>query len=148
MSAIETRSTALIPGASGAAQLNNKADLARIETALRTDASITLLVNNAGTAQRPRSSTPNVEKMDEMIRLNVGALTRLTYAAAPGFVARGCGIIVNIASSAAISPKRSMGGGSKAKPSTLFGQFGDEQITAVGRELDAELERALRRAAE
>jgi len=39
-------------------------------------------------------------------------------------------------------------GGSKANPSTLFGQFGDEQITAVGRELDAELERALRRAAE
>jgi uncharacterized protein (DUF302 family) len=34
------------------------------------------------------------------------------------------------------------------KPSTLFGQFGDEQVTAVGRELDAELERALRRAAE
>jgi hypothetical protein len=34
------------------------------------------------------------------------------------------------------------------KPSTLFGQFGDEQITAVGRELDAELERALRQAAE
>ena len=34
------------------------------------------------------------------------------------------------------------------RPSTLFGQFGDEQVTAVGRELDAELERALRRAAE
>jgi uncharacterized protein (DUF302 family) len=34
------------------------------------------------------------------------------------------------------------------KPSTLFGQFGDEQVTAVGHELDAELERALRRAAE
>jgi uncharacterized protein (DUF302 family) len=34
------------------------------------------------------------------------------------------------------------------KPSTLFGQFGDEQVTAVGRALDAELERALRRAAE
>jgi uncharacterized protein (DUF302 family) len=34
------------------------------------------------------------------------------------------------------------------KPSTLFGQFGDEQVTAVGRELDAEIERALRRAAE
>jgi hypothetical protein len=29
----------------------------------------------------------DVEKMDEMIRLNVGALARLTYAAAPGFVA-------------------------------------------------------------
>jgi hypothetical protein len=34
------------------------------------------------------------------------------------------------------------------KPSTLFGQFDDEQVTAVGRELDAELERSLRRAAE
>jgi hypothetical protein len=34
------------------------------------------------------------------------------------------------------------------KPSTLFGQFGDEAVTAVGRELDAELERALRQAAE
>ena len=34
------------------------------------------------------------------------------------------------------------------RPSTLFGQFGDEQVTAVGRELDAELERALRQAAE
>jgi uncharacterized protein (DUF302 family) len=34
------------------------------------------------------------------------------------------------------------------KPSTLFGQFGDEEVAAVGRELDGELERALRRAAE
>jgi uncharacterized protein (DUF302 family) len=28
-------------------------------------------------------------------------------------------------------------------PSSLFGQFGDERITQVGRELDAELETAL-----
>ena len=34
------------------------------------------------------------------------------------------------------------------KPSTLFGQFGDEQVAAVGRELDAELERALLRSVE
>ncbi len=33
-------------------------------------------------------------------------------------------------------------------PSTLFGQFGDEKVAAVGRKLDAELERALRRAAD
>jgi uncharacterized protein (DUF302 family) len=33
------------------------------------------------------------------------------------------------------------------KPSALFGQFGDEQVTAVGRELDAKLEHALLRAA-
>lgn len=34
------------------------------------------------------------------------------------------------------------------KPSTLFGQFGDEQVTSVGRELDAELEDALKQAVE
>ncbi len=34
------------------------------------------------------------------------------------------------------------------KPSTLFRQFGDEQVTAIGRELDTKLERALRHAAE
>jgi uncharacterized protein (DUF302 family) len=34
------------------------------------------------------------------------------------------------------------------QPSSLFGQFEDEQVSAVGRELDVELERALRRAAE
>ena len=34
------------------------------------------------------------------------------------------------------------------KPSSLFGQFDDEQVSAVGRSLDESLERALRRAAE
>ena len=34
------------------------------------------------------------------------------------------------------------------KPSSLFGQFDDEQVSLVARGLDVELERALRRAAE
>ena len=34
------------------------------------------------------------------------------------------------------------------KPSSLFDQFGDEQVSAVGRGLDVALERALRQAAE
>jgi short-subunit dehydrogenase len=99
-----------------AADLNDKADLARIETTLRTKASITLLVNNAGIGATAPLLDSDVEKMDEMIRLNVGALTRLTYAAVPGFVARGGGTIVNIASSVAISPETLNGvyGGSKA----------------------------------
>ena len=99
-----------------AADLNNKADLARIETTLRTNASIALLVNNAGVGATAPLLDSDVEKMDEMIRLNVGALTRLTYAAAPGFVARGGGTIVNIASSVAISPETLNGvyGASKA----------------------------------
>jgi short-subunit dehydrogenase len=99
-----------------AADLNDKADLARIETTLRTNAGITLLVNNAGLGAAAPLLNSDVEKMDEMIRLNVGALTRLTYAVAPGFVARGGGTIVNISSMVAISPETLNGvyGGSKA----------------------------------
>lgn len=40
-----------------------------------------------------------------MIALNVTALTRLTYAAAPKFVARGIGTIINIASVVGIAPE-------------------------------------------
>jgi short-subunit dehydrogenase len=36
--------------------------------------------------------------MDDMIALNVTALTRLTCAAVPPFVARGKGTIINVAS--------------------------------------------------
>ena len=99
-----------------AADLNNKTDLGRIEAMLRTEPSITLLVNNAGVGATAPLLGSDVEKMDEMIRLNVGALTRLTYAAVPGFVARGGGTIINIASIVAISPETLNGvyGGTKA----------------------------------
>ena len=98
------------------ADLNDRADLAKIETKLRGNAGITLLVNNAGVGAAGPLLNSDVEKMDEMIRLNVGALTRLTYAAVPGFVARGGGSIINIASIVAISPETLNGvyGGSKA----------------------------------
>jgi short-subunit dehydrogenase len=74
------------------------------------------LVNNAGVGATAPLLNADVEKMDDMIRLNVGALTRLTYAAAPGFVARGAGTIINISSIVAISPETLNGvyGGSKA----------------------------------
>ena len=99
-----------------AADLGDKADLARIETVLRTDPSLTLLVNNAGVAAVTPLLGSDVEKMDEMIRLNIGALTRLAYAAVPGFVARGRGTIINISSVVAIAPELLNGvyGGTKA----------------------------------
>jgi hypothetical protein len=51
-----------------------------------------------------------------MIELNVTALTRLTYAAVPGFVARQGGTIINIASIVGIAPEILNGvyGGTKA----------------------------------
>ncbi len=98
------------------ADLNNKAELARVEDLLRKDHSITTLVNNAGFGAHAPLLDSDIDKMDEMISLNIGALTRLTHAAAPGFVARGGGTIINIASIVAIAPELLNGvyGGSKA----------------------------------
>jgi short-subunit dehydrogenase len=88
-----------------AADLTNKADSLRVEQILHDDASITLLVNNAGVgAVMPLLSSP-VDDMEEMINLNVTALMRLAYAAVPGFVARGAGTVINIASIVAIAPE-------------------------------------------
>ncbi len=98
------------------ADLTDAADLARVETVLRTDASITMLVNNAGVGAAGPLLVSDIDGMGDMIALNVGALTRLTYAVVPGYVARGTGTIINIASIAAIAPELLNGvyGGSKA----------------------------------
>jgi short-subunit dehydrogenase len=85
--------------------LNNKIDLAKVETKLKEDSSITMLVNNAGVASVAPLLSADIEKMEEIIALNSIALTRLTYAAVPGFVKRGTGTIINISSVVGISPE-------------------------------------------
>ena len=99
-----------------AADLNDKADLKGVEDILRENQSITTLVNNAGFGAAAPLLAADVEQMAAMISLNVTALTRLTYAAAPAFVARGGGTIINVSSIAAISPEALNGvyGGTKA----------------------------------
>jgi hypothetical protein len=98
------------------ADLNDKTDLAKVETTLRDDSTITMLVNNAGIGSITPLLDTDVEKTDDMIAVNITALTRLTYAAAPRFVARGAGTIINIASVVGISPETLNGvyGASKA----------------------------------
>jgi short-subunit dehydrogenase len=64
-----------------------------------------LLVNNAGVGAATPLLDSDVDEMDRMIALNVSAVTRLSYAAAPGFVARGGGSIMNIASISALAPE-------------------------------------------
>jgi uncharacterized protein len=98
------------------ADLEDKASLAKVEAVLRDDPSITLLVNNAGTASLAPLLNADVDQMEALITLNVTALTRLTYAAAPAFVARGGGTIINIGSVVGVVPERLNGvyGASKA----------------------------------
>jgi len=90
-----------------AADLNDKADLAKVERRLEDDQTITMLVNNAGVGSVAPLLKADIEMMADMIALNVTALTRLTYAAVPAFVARGAGTIINIASVVGISPETS-----------------------------------------
>jgi uncharacterized protein len=98
------------------ADLGDAADLARVEAVLRADPAITLLVNNAGVGATQPLLESDIDKMQAMIALNVTAPMRLTYAVAPGFVARGGGTIINTASIVAIAPETLNGvyGGSKA----------------------------------
>jgi len=103
--------TASLASASGrhitaiVADLNDTIDLAKVETKLKEDSSITMLVNNAGIGAVVPLLNGDIEKMEEMIALNSIALTRLTYAAAPAFVKRGMGTIINISSVVGISPE-------------------------------------------
>jgi hypothetical protein len=87
------------------ADLNDRQHLRRVEGLLKENASITLLLNNAGFGSTAKLLQSDAEKMQEMIDVNVTALTRLTYAAVPGFAARGSGAIINIASIVAIGPE-------------------------------------------
>ncbi|GER20204.1 SDR family NAD(P)-dependent oxidoreductase [Variovorax boronicumulans] len=98
------------------ADLSDRKDIASVEAVLRTRGDITLLVNNAGFGAAGPLLGSDIGKMADMIELNVSALTRLTYAAVPGFVERGGGTLVNIASIVAISPETLNGvyGGTKA----------------------------------
>lgn len=87
------------------ADLGNSGDLAKVEAVLREDPSITMLVNNAGVASVAPLLDANVDRMQDMIALNITALTRLSYAVAPALVARGAGTIINIASIVGLAPE-------------------------------------------
>jgi len=98
------------------ADLTITADLRAIEERLASDSSITMLVNNAGLGATKSLIDSAPADLDALITLNVLALTRLTRAVAPGLVARGNGIIVNISSIVAVAPELLNGtyGGTKA----------------------------------
>ncbi|WP_304307581.1 SDR family oxidoreductase [Pseudacidovorax intermedius] len=98
------------------ANLTDAASLATVEAKLREDASIGLLVNNAGIGTHTPLLASDVAAMTRMVALNVTAPMRLAYAAVPAFVARGAGTVINIASIAAVAPEILNGvyGGTKA----------------------------------
>jgi len=84
--------------------LTNKQDVQRVAERLRTDPTITALVNNAGLGSARKLLDEKIDDLESMIYLNVTALTRLALTALPAFVARKNGLLINIASVVALAP--------------------------------------------
>jgi len=84
------------------ADLTKAEDLTRIETILSTNEDVHVLVNNAGVARLAPAAQTSANDALAQIALNITALTRLTQAAVPAFVARNQGLIINIASALAV----------------------------------------------
>ncbi|KIF58340.1 MULTISPECIES: SDR family NAD(P)-dependent oxidoreductase [Pseudomonas] len=88
------------------ADLTQKDDVIKLEQRLRSDSSITLLVNNAGVASNGLLANADPDELEKLIQLNVTTLTRLASAAAAAFTSAGRGTIINIASVVALFPER------------------------------------------
>jgi uncharacterized protein len=98
------------------ADLLSSQQVTQVEDRLHTDTRISVLVNNAGVGLATPLLQSDVAAMRAMITLNVETVMRLGHAAAQGFVSRGHGTIINMASIVAIAPEILNGvyGGTKA----------------------------------
>lgn len=98
------------------ADLTRSEDLATIETHLRDNHRIGILVNNAGIAQAGDFNQQTPDSISQLIALNTTALTRLAAAITPRLIQAGQGAIVNIGSVVGLAPEFGMSlyGASKA----------------------------------
>jgi len=69
---------------------------------------IDFLINNAGLGDRGFFATATPQRLQEMLTVNIVALTQLTRALLPGMIARKRGAILNVSSSAGYLPIRKM----------------------------------------
>ena len=90
------------------ADLTQASDLAKVETRLRDDAGIGILVNNAGTAIGGTFVEQSTDDIARLIALNTTALARLASAIAPRLAKAGEGAIVNIGSVVGLAPEFGM----------------------------------------
>jgi short-subunit dehydrogenase len=87
------------------ADLTDPASTALVESLLREDSRIGILVNNAGATAHGGFTDQSPDDMARIIALNATALTRLITAVAPRFVAAGEGAIINIGSIVGLTPE-------------------------------------------
>ncbi|MCI4591611.1 SDR family oxidoreductase [Sphingobium sp. BYY-5] len=87
------------------ADLTKPQELAAVETRLRDDRRIGILVNNAGAAKSGDFVDQAADDVANIIALNTTALVRLASAVAPRLVEAGEGAIINIASVVGLVPE-------------------------------------------
>ena len=90
------------------ADLTQSADLATVEARLREDASIGILVNNAGAAQSGSFVEQTPDSVAQLVSLNVTSLLRLSSAISPRLARAGQGAIINIGSVVGLAPEFGM----------------------------------------
>ncbi|MHC8321501.1 SDR family NAD(P)-dependent oxidoreductase [Pseudomonas sp. GB2N2] len=88
------------------ANLTQKDGVLKLEQRLRSDSSISLLLNNAGVAADGLLANTDMDQLEKLIQLNVTAVTRLASAAAASFARAGRATIINIGSVVALFPER------------------------------------------
>jgi len=102
------------------ADLTQHTDLASVETRLRDDARIGVLINNAGMAQSGGFTDQSADSIEHLVTLNTLALTRLAAAIAPRLANAGEGAIVNIGSVVGLAPEFGMSVYGATKAFVLF----------------------------
>ena len=102
------------------ADLTKPDDLQIVEARLRNDERIGTLINNAGIAQSGGFVEQSANTIEQLIALNVTALTRLSNAIAPRFVEAGKGAIVNISSVVSLASEFQMSVYGATKAFVLF----------------------------
>jgi uncharacterized protein len=86
------------------ADLATEPGIATVEALLRTDPSITLLLNNAGLSRVGPFTDLSAVDHASLLMVNLVAPSRLAHAALPGFLARDAGTIINIGSVNSVRP--------------------------------------------
>jgi hypothetical protein len=102
------------------ADLTQPGDLAAVETRLRDDSRIGILINNAGAAQSGSFIEQTADGIDRLVTLNTTALVRLAGAIAPRLAQAGEGAIVNIGSVVGLAPEFGMSIYGATKAFVLF----------------------------
>ncbi|MGO2452991.1 SDR family NAD(P)-dependent oxidoreductase [Pseudomonas taetrolens] len=102
------------------ADLTQLSDLAIVEARLRDDASIGILINNAGAAQAGYFIEQSTDSVAHLVALNTTALVRLASAVAPRLAKAGSGAIINIGSVVGLAPEFGMSVYGATKAFVLF----------------------------